>query len=470
MRAFKFFIDKIEDYVIHGVYDPENEVNLEDDAPSLEISDLDELTEEPSVDYTELHSKRINALLEALLNQLKLVVITLGEGDDAQVIFETLNSKAEPLLAMDLVKNNIFHRAEAQGESSEQLFYSKWRPFDAPFWKADSPRAKPRRPRIDHFLSHSLTAQTGEEASLRELYAEYRSFVRPDGRSRFSTVEEELNALLRFAPIYRTLEEAVGDTPLALLGEKLAVWEVATAYPLVFCIAASSVTDEVKDALYRLVYSYIVRRAICGLTPKNLNKNFQRIVSLFLKHDVSLDVFAASFADQTGPSVRFPADAEFLTGIQRNPIYQWLLKKERLADILWELERKSRTKFSVDTHRPSDMSIEHILPQSWTTHWPLPDGRSAPADKITGTDEVMRSAISKREEVLHTFGNLTLVTVPANTVSSNSPFPEKKIWLNQSLLALNLEISGNTQWGEVEIAARSRILGKRAIEIWPPLP
>ncbi|MBB4209317.1 hypothetical protein [Roseinatronobacter bogoriensis] len=30
------------------------------------------------------------------------------------MIFETLNSKGEPLLAMDLVRNNIFYRAEKE--------------------------------------------------------------------------------------------------------------------------------------------------------------------------------------------------------------------------------------------------------------------------------------------------------------------------------------------------------------------
>jgi len=48
---------------------------------------------------------------------LKLVVITLGESDDAQVIFETLNSKGEPLLAMDLVRNNIFYRVLSSREA-----------------------------------------------------------------------------------------------------------------------------------------------------------------------------------------------------------------------------------------------------------------------------------------------------------------------------------------------------------------
>ena len=52
---------------------------------------------------------------------MKLVVITLGEGDDAQVIFETLNSKGQPLLAMDLVRNNIFYRAEKQSAATDEL-------------------------------------------------------------------------------------------------------------------------------------------------------------------------------------------------------------------------------------------------------------------------------------------------------------------------------------------------------------
>jgi uncharacterized protein with ParB-like and HNH nuclease domain len=49
--------------------------------------------------------------------------------DDAQVIFETLNERGEPLLAADLVRNNIFHRADAAKEKAEKLFASYWKPF-----------------------------------------------------------------------------------------------------------------------------------------------------------------------------------------------------------------------------------------------------------------------------------------------------------------------------------------------------
>lgn len=448
VRAFAFLIMKIEDYVKFGLYDPDEEKPSEQDNEAL-------------------RQRRLGALLEALLNHLKLVVITLDETDDAQVIFETLNSKSEPLLAMDLVRNNIFHRAEAQGEDSETLFETKWRVFDGPFWKSDSPRAKPRRPRIDHFLSHALTAQCGTEIALRELYAEYRSFTRPKGKARFQTVEEELDALLRFAPIYKTLEDANPNTAVGQLGAKLQVWEVATAYPLAFTIAAANAEDAEKEALYRLIYSYLVRRAICGLSPKSLNKTFPRIVGVLLNDGVSQAAFAKALVEQTGPTVRFPSDEEFRAAINNNPIYNWFLKKERLADILWELELKVRDKFSVGTPRPTGMSIEHVLPQQWVDHWPLPDGRSAPGDLFTGADKEMRGAITLRQSVLHTLGNLTLITVPGNTVASNSTFAAKKDWLRKSLLALNLEIIANASWGEAQIQERSRVLGDLAVKIWP---
>lgn len=456
VRAFVFFVDKIRRYALFG--------SLEDDerAPATPDDGATQRT-------------RLSALLEALLNQLKLVVITLDESDDAQVIFETLNSRGEPLLAMDLVRNNIFHRAEAQGEKAEQLFLTKWRPLDGPFWKSDSPRAKPKRPRIDHFLSHALTAQTGEETSLRELYAEYRAFVRPKGQPRFPTVEGELDALLAFAPIYRVLEgERAGpaedlDQQLAWLGRKLSTWEVSTAYPLVFCVAASDAAPEERAEIYRLIYSYIVRRAICGLTAKNLNKTFQRVVSHLLRDGVSVASFAASLSDQTGATVRFPTDAEVKTAVKTVPIYINILRSERLQDLLWELETGLRTKFNVNSPRPELMSVEHVLPRSWPANWLLPDGRKAPADRVTGADEEMLVQIVARERLVHTLGNLTLMTGPGNTLASNSAFIDKREWLKKSRLGLNDEILESASWDEAEIEARAGRIGDLAVRIWPSL-
>lgn len=451
VRALAFFVDRIDVYVRYGLLDDDEEPVVTEDEPGDALL------------------RRLQALLEALLNHLKLVVITLSENDDAQVIFETLNSKAEPLLAMDLVRNNIFHRATAQGESVEALFEAKWRPFDKDreFWKADSPRAKPKRPRIDHFLSHALTAQSGEETSLRELYAEYRAFTRPKGKPRFATVEAELDALIVHTPTYRTLEVGSADAALSRLGVQLNLWEVSSAYPLVFRIAASDADPTEKAKLYTLIYSYLVRRGVCDLTPKNLNKTFARLVNAMIGHGVSVDTFAAAFAGSRGDAVRFPADPEFRAAIRNKPVYHLIRRKERLQDLLWDFECASRSRYNVHTPRPANMSVEHVLPQTWPENWPLDDGRFAPADKLTGADEDMLAGIRSRDAALQTLGNLTLITVPGNTVASNRAFSEKKPWLRESLLALNLSILEYEEWDEAAIAQRAETLADLAVTIWP---
>ena len=191
-------------------------------------------------------------------------------------------------------------------------------------------------------------------------------------------------------------------------------------------------------------------------------------MSALLKEGVSREAFAKAFASQ-GATVRFPSDEEFRGAVGTNPLYNWILKKERLADILWELELKVRDKYSVGTPRPAGMSIEHMLPQNWAEHWPLPDGRDAPRDFLTGADKEMLAAISLRQNVLHTLGNLTLITIPGNTAASNSKFSEKCECLKKSLLALNLEIVTNPTWTDTEIQTRSRNLADSAIAIWPAI-
>src|SRR6266498_5603912 len=65
---------------------------------------------------------RLNALVRALREHLKVVVIDLEAGDNAQVIFETLNHRGSPLLAADLVKNLVFQVGNRQGLDVATLY------------------------------------------------------------------------------------------------------------------------------------------------------------------------------------------------------------------------------------------------------------------------------------------------------------------------------------------------------------
>lgn len=453
LRAYDLFYKWITDFVANGPSDWEPDTEDGEEVEALEEDEEQELAEQ-----------RLEALLRAVLEQMKLVVITLGEGDDAQVIFETLNSKGEPLLAMDLVRNNIFQRAEKQSLETESLYNKLWGPFDAPWWKENAPFARPKRPRIDHFLAHVLAAETGESIAMRELYAEYRAYAVPKGKPRFPDVEDELGVLQRHAPTYQTLEGKAETNPtMEWLGQKLASWQVTTVYPIAFQIAASSLAQDEQDAVANLLYSYLVRRAVSGLTGKNLNKLFNAIAQHFHENGPSYDNLVTFFRTRSGESSRFPSNKEFKRALILNPTYQFA-PGERTKDILWELELASRTKFSEATARPSGLWTEHILPQSWNEGWPFAEGEYA--DRYSGDPRAER-----RNILLHSLGNLTLMTSGLNISSGNSSFAEKAAkYEEHTTLFLNKWFSGRDSWNETDIIERGEYLAGLALKRWEGLP
>ena len=453
LRAFNFFRDAIEEWVEHI------------DMSALDTDEGGEITETGSSEAYLAADRpaRLRALQNGLLEQQRFVVISLEHDDDAQVIFESLNSKREPLLAMELVRNDVFHRA-ARNENVEELYDTYWSRLRGEFWKQDSPRAKPKRPRIDHCLAHSLTALSGREASLRNLYMEYKQFI---GRKRFESVEAELEALTRYADVYRIMEAADGSD-LAWLGAKLATWEVSVATPVIFQIALAEIDDEEKRRLYRLIYSYVVRRAVCGEGSKNFNKNFERVAAAFIADGVSVETLASVLSGSQAKNVFFPDDEAFRSALEGDPIYIRIGRKERIADILWELELSHISKFQVDVGRPSSLSIEHILPQTWKPHWPLPDGTTG--EDLDRIEESVLNGIAVREAALHRLGNLTLVTAAHNPHLSNKPWREKAPSLAKTKLALNLELSEVEIWDEDAIDVRGKSLAEEALKIWPSPP
>jgi uncharacterized protein with ParB-like and HNH nuclease domain len=167
---------------------------------SVETDDLDdEFTEAPELDEdaTALGNGgdqlpleiKLDAIWQALVEEFKVVEIALEEGDDAQVIFETLNERGEPLLAADLVRNNIFYRADAAREKPEQLFSVHWQPFEAEFWSVEEKQGRYKKPRIEFFLSNFIAGQIASEVNLSKLFSEYKAFIK---RRRYPSVSMEL--------------------------------------------------------------------------------------------------------------------------------------------------------------------------------------------------------------------------------------------------------------------------------------
>lgn len=436
LQAYWFFWEKAEEFITQEGKDKES--------PEVE--------------------KRLLALSTVLFEDFRLIVITLAKDDDAQVIFQTLNSGGKPLAAMDLVRNDIFHRAARANEDQEALLEGHWSVFETPFWKAEQTQGRIKKPRIDFYLAHTLAAEQGKTISLGELYSEYKGFVA--GR-KFASAAEELGLLKRYVPTYSMLVEPTGDSALARLSRRLSVFDMSTAYPAVLVIDGSEAESETKEALFGLIASYVVRRALCHLTPKNYNKVFTDLAAQLRSGGVTVENFRAYFeSKKDADTSRFPSDTDLKAAIRTLPQYSWI-PQNRLRLILEELEFASRNKFNINGSLQDGLTIEHLMPQEWPEHWPLGDGRSAPRDRMTGVDEEMRTAMDGRDALIHTLGNLTLLTPPANTVASNYGFETKRERLNDSLLNMNAIILKEATWNEAQINARADYLMSLAAKIWP---
>jgi uncharacterized protein with ParB-like and HNH nuclease domain len=77
---------------------------------------------------------RAEALRTAIRDLLRLVVISLDPDEDAQEIFETLNSRGTPLSSADLIKNFLFQRLVAEGVDVEEADAKYWQRFETGFW------------------------------------------------------------------------------------------------------------------------------------------------------------------------------------------------------------------------------------------------------------------------------------------------------------------------------------------------
>ncbi|UDF28503.1 UNVERIFIED_ORG: DUF262 domain-containing HNH endonuclease family protein [Roseateles sp. XES5] len=425
------------------------------------------------------HELKLDAIWQALLEEFKVVEIVLDEGDDAQVIFETLNDRGEPLLAADLIRNNIFQRADANigPTKAEKLFSAHWGPFDDPFWSVPEKQGRYKKQRIEFFLANFIAGKIASDITISKLFSEYKAFLRPPKDSvkpRYSTVEEEILDLKAYGAIYREFIERETRSDLSEFSRRLRLWDVTTANPLVIRLWASGeLSAEEKQQALEFLLSFIVRRAVCGLTNKNYNNLFLSAIAYVDKVGWTLSAFRRFFLDQKSDSGRFPKDDEFRRLLTSAPIYRTLGPAKTRA-LLSAVEQRKRGKFQETQELPDGLSVEHIMPNVWRTHWPLMDGL-VPSDwdfsqalYSSLEDESASGQIVRRNRLKDTIGNLTLVTPSFNSHVSNDAFDiKRKEFDDQSVLMMTRDFVKKAVWTEPEIEERGRAMASLACEIWP---
>jgi len=409
---------------------------------------------------------RLPALYATLREDLNLVVIDLEQQDDAQVIFETLNAFGTPLLPADLVKNFIFHQARIDGEDVQNLYNQHWRQFDdeQSFWRQEITRGRVKSPQIDAFLYHYLSSMLGEDISSNQLFERFRAMARDEKKP----AVEQVKRFKEYAEIYRGFVEFPDASREGVFFGRLAAMEMTTLFPLLLEVFRRMRVPADVPARTQIIHdleSFLVRRMVCGLTTKSYTRFIaETIKKLRENNDFSAQTIRRLLMEQTAEASRWPDDEEFRSDWTALRIYK-KLSRARTRMVLQALDRALQTSKSEAYQITGKLSIEHLLPQTWQKNWPLPKTRPTLfEDELLNTEE----ATEWRNSLIHTIGNLTLITEELNASVSNGKWlPKREEILKHSALNLNRQLQNVDKWTEQGIAARSNLLFELARQIWP---
>ncbi len=296
----------------------------------------------------ELLKERANLLFEAVMRYIQLVEIQLDAEDDPQVIFETLNYRGVPLEPSDLIRNFFFLYASRKDKDVNALYNQYWKDYDeasgtsGKFWKEKERQGRLNRSRLDLFFFHYLTYRIGHEIKIGHLYQEFKDWW---GDSEERSVETELEAAKRSSMVFRSLLDSDDGQQLGILAQQLRILDTTTVYPLLLwlCENLDKTTAVEFDGILADLESYVVRRAICRLTPKNYNRVFLTLLSKLSKEGPpNRASVRRELLSLEGDSAVWPNDETFKRNLVYEPLYD-SIGPRRVRLVLTALELASRT-------------------------------------------------------------------------------------------------------------------------------
>ena len=416
----------------------------------------------------ETSGRRADALEIALKQLLKLVVIDLDADEDAQEIFETLNSRGVKLSAADLIKNLIFQRLEDEKADSEKAYEMYWSRFETAFWEIEIVSGRLKQPRTAVFLNHFLIARTGEVVTASEVFHKFKEYVE---NLNIPTLQL-LKTIHDVAAVYemrvvKSTSPANELDPVELFLYRTQTMDVEVVKSIVIFLldpSLAKISDDVVVKALTHIESWLVRRSLMRAPTKGFNRFIAQLLAELNKKDrAKADETIAEFlAEQTAESNYWPDNDQLLAHLGQFRMYR-LVPRPRTRMILEALEDHARgyTRNSNGTSEQrcprNTLTVEHVMPQQWKKNWPIQIGETEDSRNIA----------------VQYLGNLTLLTNKLNSGVSNGPWHgqggKREALHGQSSLLLNAEIEnlGSNDWTVTTIEERTTLLVHRILEIWP---
>jgi hypothetical protein len=211
---------------------------------------------------------------------------------------------------------------------------------------------------------------------------------------------------------------------------------------------------------------------LCSRTQRDKPyRTFLNLTRYLGREGASPEAIYLYLSELSGESTVWPDDAAFQQAWITAHAYQTLAFPKRIVHVLLRINETYLGKKSEDITINSPLTVEHIMPRNWLENWLLPDN-SKGLDSIElwdATEGDERAELTRRRNMLlQTFGNLTVLVQPLNSAISNSPWAVKRPEILQhAILPINQQLHAFETWDETAIERRGKALFDKAVSVWP---
>lgn len=374
------------------------------------------------------------------IESLTCASILLDDDENAQEIFERINSTGVPLNLADKIRNFVLMTDVDQ----ESLYENYWLPAE---------NAVHRENMASFFLNY-LNIKVDGFPREDEAYDVFKDVFARYGYTNQSMLEE----ILHYANFYKAF--LYGDEKYSAeinrLLRDLQKLKQTTTFVFLFRVfddyEAGVINQTELERIIRFLLVYSIRRVICEIGSNSLRGLYKTLYArVFVRPENKEHYYDSivSFMMQLTSKDALPTDQAFSDALIQKNLYR---KNALCKYLLSAVENQGKEHLLLET---DNLTIEHIMPQNknLSTAW----------QKMLGDNWA-----EVQEKYLHTLGNLTLTAY--NSELGDKPFGEKKEKLSEAhtkVVKLYEDVKSCDVWNEKSIQTRADNLSKNIVRLFP---
>ena len=381
------------------------------------------------------------------LERLRVVSIGLGDKDDPQQIFESLNATGRPLTESEKVKNWLL--MGLPDDQQQELHEGPWRKIER------SLGAEHTTVPIDIFLRDLLRWRTGELHGIDRVYSGLRRWAVQQGHAKDRPAL--CGDLARLAGLYGILTGTAGphkekDVEREL--QHLRAMGIHIHRPLTLRLlddtsdsAKAEATDKKLAEILARIGTWITRLWLADRPTAGLNKAVAELAhGLGPRPD---EDFAEHWLERIrrlrNSRIGVPNDEAVREGVRTRKAYGGGVTNTSFAVLcaLMEAEHK-------ESPARDKLTIEHVMPQKLTDQWKR--------DLGGGSEEI-------HDRYVHKLANLTLSGY--NPEMGAARFRKKRKVYEKSAIGMTQRLADENEWNEDALERRAEDLAARVLRHWP---